>query len=1127
MREKEEEKGRGAIPGEGGRAAASLEELWEEYHQQAAEIEAQKEELIRIQGAMEVGQARFFRLFHQAPVGYVTLDASGIIREANRTFGNMVGREVHELIGAPFPDFLARPERDVFISRFRAFFKKPGEKRIETRIRGGRSHTGFPARLEAVTDDQGASVGPGQELEPRLLLTLSDISEQRAAQDRTEQVNALLRAIQKINHLIARLEDPHELLTEVCRELQDTREYGRVWAALLPQDEGGPLRIFDSHGRAWEEDDWRGGGEKVPGCLHRILVEAEDIWNPVQPAECEGCVMTPEPGDHWSMAVRVAYGEELHGALGVYGRGVPEGVDEERDLLRELAADLSLALSAIRQKEARKNAESRLETANLVVEQSPGVLFRWSNQEGWPVEYVSENIRRFGYRQEDLVSGEILYADLIHRDDLARVREEVGLLTDSGKEEFYQEYRIVTPAGEVRWVHDSTTVIRDERGKIVRFQGIVLDITEQKTAILALDEERRRLLTTLDSIGDAVIVTDPEARIRAMNPVAQHLTGWKVHEARGRRLTEVFSIRNARTGQEVENPVQRALREGTVVGLANHTALTSRDGTECQIADTAAPIRGLGGAVLGVVLVFRDVTEEYRLQEELRFQATCLTQTQDLVTATDLDGTIRYVNDAVCQLYGLPEEEFLGRKVDFFGEDDSEGATQEEILGAGRARGSWRGRVANILPDGRKVLLDCRVQSLLDEEGNPMGLVGISTDITDQVRAEEERNELQEQLQQAMKMEAVGRLAGGLAHDFNNHLTTILGNLEIAMAELSRDHSAFELLEDVYHAGESAAGLTRQLLAFSRKQIIEPRILDVNGLLESLHRMLVRLIGEHIELETRFDDGLSPIKVDPGVFEQMIVNLAVNSRDAMPDGGRLTITTSEVHHWEVDCRTSEVLTTGKYVALEVADTGQGMPQEVQDHLFEPFYTTKPQGKGTGLGLATIFGAIRQLGGCIGFQTEVGKGTAFTLYFPAQAEGADSPEEPDALRTVVSGQGETILLVEDEDPVRSLAVRVLKGAGYEVLEASDGHEALRIADQHAQPIHLLLTDVVMPGLNGRQVADRLLEMHPEIRVIFTSGYPGDLIRHHGILEEEIDFIPKPYTPGALARKVRQVLQNRPG
>ena len=1106
--------------------APDPEELWEEYHQQAAQIEAQREELVRIQQTMETGRARFVRLFHQAPVGYVTLDSSGIIRDGNRTFAGMVGLEVDDLLGSPFPAYLEMPEGEVFISRFRAFFKKPGEKRIETRIRrnGG---SGFPARLEAITDTEAGGGSGEEELAPRLLITISDISEQKAAQERTEQVNALLRAIRNVNHLIAREKDPEILLERACAELKETRGYERAWVALLPGDGSGCPRVFDSEGREGREAECRKVEAELPACFQRALEHPQGIWSPSSREACEGCPLASGRGDLWSTVVRMSFAEEVFGALGVYGPVAPAGVEEEKDLLMELAADLALALSVIREREARRVVEERLATANLVVEQSPGILFRWGKEDQWPVEYVSENIRRFGYRQEDFLSGGTHYADLIHPKDLGRVGEEVKLLTASGKDEFYQEYRIVTAGGETRWVHDRTTVIRDEEGEILRFQGIVLDITEQKLAILALDEERRRLLTTLDSIGDAVIVTDPEGKIRAMNPVAQRLTGWRLHEARGNRLSQVFSIRNSRTGEPVENPVQRALREGTVVALANHTALKSRDGMEFQIADTAAPIRGSDGKILGVVLVFRDVTEEYRLQEELRFQATCLAQTQDLVTATDLDGIIRYVNDAVCQLFGRPEEAFLGKPLDLLGEDDREGATQEEILKAGRTHGTWRGRVANVLPDGRKVLMDCRVRSLLDEEGEPMGLVGISSDITDQVRAEEERVHLQQQLQQAMKMEAVGRLAGGLAHDFNNHLTTILGNLEIAMEEMAGSHPAYELLEEVHHAGESAAGLTRQLLAFSRKQIIEPRTLDVNALLESLHRMLVRLIGEHIELETRFGEDLSFIRVDPGVFEQMIVNLAVNARDAMPGGGRLLLTTREVPHQEVACQDSEVSTPGDYVALDVTDTGHGMVPEVQEHIFEPFYTTKPQGEGTGLGLATIYGAVRQVGGCIGFETEPGKGTSFTLYFPAVTEDATELEEARSIEDVSLGKGETVLLVEDEDAVRGLACRVLENAGYRILEAADGHQALRLLEGNGEPIQLLLTDVVMPGINGRELADRLREIQPDLRVIFTSGYTGDLIRHHGVLEEEIDFLPKPYTPAVLAQRVRRALDQPSG
>ena len=322
-------------------------------------------------------------------------------------------------------------------------------------------------------------------------------------------------------------------------------------------------------------------------------------------------------------------------------------------------------------------------------------------------------------------------------------------------------------------------------------------------------------------------------------------------------------------------------------------------------------------------------------------------------------------------------------------------------------------------------------------------------------------------------------------------------------------------------AAESASSLTRQLLAFSRKQLIEPRVLDLNELTASLHKMLVRLIGENIELKTVQSKKLGATKIDPGQFEQILVNLAVNARDAMPDGGKLVIETANVELDEEYCRVHSYAQVGSYVLLAVSDTGCGIPEDVKSHLFEPFFTTKPKGHGTGLGLATIYGAVRQAGGFVEVYSEVGKGTAFKIYLPRVAEKPEKlNQELHALE--VQGGSETVLLVEDEKIVRDLALRILKRLGYHVIHASDGGKAFMLAESYTERIDLLMTDVVMPGMNGRQLAERLSKIHPEMKVLYTSGYTENAIAHHGIIDEGLNFIGKPYALQVLAPKIRDVL-----
>ena len=402
--------------------------------------------------------------------------------------------------------------------------------------------------------------------------------------------------------------------------------------------------------------------------------------------------------------------------------------------------------------------------------------------------------------------------------------------------------------------------------------------------------------------------------------------------------------------------------------------------------------------------------------------------------------------------------------------------------------------------------------ALRDESGAQTHMLGCHLDIT-------ARKRLEEQLRQSQKMEAVGQLAGGVAHDFNNLLTVISGNSDLLQSDLPANESWQELIAEIQQAARQAAGLTRQLLAFSRQTVLEPKVLDVNDVVREHEKMLRRLIGEDVQLMAVLDLALAPVKVDPGQLGQVIMNLAVNARDAMPQGGKLTIETRNV---ALDDRSAAMVcgaTPGRYVLLAVDDTGVGMAPDVQARIFEPFFTTKGPAKGTGLGLATVYGIVKQSGGFISVCSEPGRGTTFKILFPA-AEMPVSTEEP-AVHAVARGS-ETILLVEDEDAVRSVVRRVLRQAGYTVLEAGQGGEAIQLAGQYAGSIDMLITDVIMPEMGGRELVERLTSLRPGLKVMYLSGYTRDAIIRHGVLQAEVAFLAKPFTNAALATKIRQVL-----
>ncbi len=404
---------------------------------------------------------------------------------------------------------------------------------------------------------------------------------------------------------------------------------------------------------------------------------------------------------------------------------------------------------------------------------------------------------------------------------------------------------------------------------------------------------------------------------------------------------------------------------------------------------------------------------------------------------------------------------------------------------------------------------------------NNVALSRARTEIQERIRSEEEKSKLEAQLLHALRMESIGRLAGGVAHDFNNLLTAILGNTTLVMMDLPEDGAEYSRLNVVLQASQSAAELTQQLLAFSRKQIIEPKIIDPAKEIGKMRGLLTRLIGENIKIEINTDSADGVIKADTSQLEQILLNLVVNARDAMPDGGNIYLEVSTTVLDESFVERHPYCVPGQHVMISVSDTGTGIPPEVQQHLFEPFFTTKVQGKGTGLGLATVYGAVRQNGGSIDVYSEPGRGTTFKIYFPKlRDDGGESSEEIIVSYELPTGT-ETIMLVEDSPIVLSFAQEILQNLGYTIISALNGEEALAIASRCSH-IHLLITDVIMPGMNGRILADRLLAERPDMKVLFASGYTADAIVHHGLLDGGINFINKPYSTYTLAQKIREVM-----
>jgi PAS domain S-box-containing protein len=680
-----------------------------------------------------------------------------------------------------------------------------------------------------------------------------------------------------------------------------------------------------------------------------------------------------------------------------------------------------------------------------------------------------------------------------------------------GKSKTLDERYVV--AGEEQWIHTIKVPYRDERGEIVGVLGLFEDISDRKRA----EAQRERLAALVEASPDFIGYADPKTmHINYINQGGRKMCGIGEDEDVGKlTISDLYPARMNRHVAEAVLPavVRDGLWEGDGVFL-------HRGGREIPVWMTLLAHRGANGEVDFLYTVSRDITERNKAAQTLRTseERTWFALQSANVGIWDMDyttGELQWSETLELQ-YGLQPGTFGGTFEEFvqgIHPDDRE-SVLETVGKAMKAGSDFSMQHRSISPDGTVRWLRGAGRILLSERGEPVRGVGISMDIT-------ERRTLEEQLQQAQKMEAVGRLAGGVAHDFNNLLTVILGFCELLLADRDPDDPRQADIAEIQNAGVRAAGLTRQLLAFSRKQIIEPTLLDLNQIATDMRAMLGRLIGEDVKVVLRLRAELALVKADRAQVEQIIMNLAVNARDAMPKGGTLTIETANVELDEHYAKTHSAVKPGLYVGLTVTDTGTGMTQAVQARLFEPFFTTKGPGKGTGLGLATVYGIVQRSGGSVGVYSEVGKGTAFKVYFP-RADAAEKVAETPAPVLLKSAGSQTVLVVEDEHAVRDLAQRLLQRLGYTVLIAADAAEACRVFDEHPT-IDLLLTDVVMPGASGPELTRQLIEQRPALKVIYMSGYTEDAIVQHGVLKPGIAFLNKPFTSQTLGEKVRQVLE----
>jgi PAS domain S-box-containing protein len=675
---------------------------------------------------------------------------------------------------------------------------------------------------------------------------------------------------------------------------------------------------------------------------------------------------------------------------------------------------------------------------------------------------------------------------------------------------------------------------KDGTEKIINFIPVQLDtgenlmacedITERKHAEVALEESEEKFRAMTVTAADAITVMDNQGCITYWNPSAEKMFGFSPQEVTGKELHLFLAPKRYHEAYKKGFSKFMTTGQGPAINNTLEFIAIRKDGTEfpMEVSTSAFRLKGQWHAV-GII---RDITERKRVEEALKKSEERL---QELFNDApvgyfeyDVDGRLTDVNRTELEMLGYSREEMIGQPAWKF-------VNEEEI-----AHRQVLKKLAGISPPARGIertyrrkngttfptLIEDRL--LKDSEGKIIGIRSTIQDITDLKRAEKEMIVLEEQLRQSQKMEAIGQLAGGIAHDFNNLLTVMKGYSQLSLLDLTENDPLWGNIQEIQKATQRAADLTRQLLAFSRRQILDLKVLDLNTLLRDLNKMLRRIIGEDIELVTLLAEDLGRVRIDPGQFEQMILNLAVNARDAMPSGGKLTIETANIALDEEYAHAHISVQPGSYVQLSISDTGVGIPLDIKEKVFEPFFTTKEKGRGTGLGLSTVYGIVKQCEGNIWVYSEPGHGTTFKVYLPRVEEELDTALKTEETDSLPSGK-ETVLLVEDDPLVRDLAHRLLTQQGYMVYQASNGEEGLRVAQNHAgEKIHLLLTDVVMPQMGGKELAEKLKLSRPDIEVLYTSGYTDNAIVHHGVLESGTHFLQKPFSHRTLSHKVREVL-----
>ncbi|MEA2317514.1 MAG: hypothetical protein QOD44_1703, partial [Solirubrobacteraceae bacterium] len=753
----------------------------------------------------------------------------------------------------------------------------------------------------------------------------------------------------------------------------------------------------------------------------------------------------------------------------------------------------------------RVEAQERLEMneAKLAEAQQIARLGSWEWEIATDrVTWSDELYRIYGVRRDRFSGSYGSNLDRVHADDRARVARVIENAV-AERRPWSLDYRIVRPDGEQRMIHARGEVVCDDQGRPAVVQGTCQDVTESRRVEDALRAAEQLFRRAFDDAPIGMALIDLEGRWLRLNRSICQMLGRTEQELRTTRLTEL----NHPEDRRLDRPLIKELLSGRRRSFAIEKRYVHADGHLIHALVHVSLMHGDGERPLYFLCQLVDITERRRAEAERRAAQERMQAIVDnspaLVIVKDLEQRYLLVNRRWEEVFGLAVEDVVGRTSgEVLGDlSPSEDHIDREVIATGEVREA----MATVDPseDGQNDITFLVVKfPLRDADGKTYAVCTIATDITDRRRSAEQRAELEARLAQAQRLESVGQLAGGVAHDFNNLLSVILTCVGFAQRELPSEHPVYDDIEEIGRAADRAAALTRQLLMFSRREVVSPQVVDAGALVRNLERLLARTLSERVALRIAIGPDIDPVLIDPAQLEQVLVNLAVNARDAMPQGGTLSIAVAAVDGG---------------VRITVADDGTGMPPEVRERAFEPFFTTKQAGDGTGLGLATVHGVVTDAGGTVQIDSDVGGGTVVTIFVPAAVEGSVVADEPATAAERAQGSAR-VLVVEDQDPVRRQAVRILDAHGYSVRDAPSADAALA----EWEPVDVLVTDVVMPGMSGQQLAEQARERTPGIRVVFMSGHTDDVLVREGARQRDLAFVQKPFTRDSLLHAVEEAL-----